>query len=906
MLIRKYLLILLIIFLNCSNGNNSLSTDLGFIGYILRISNRTVASSNAISLSNNDFYSKDSPSAVLIPSDRELGVQFGREVSSCELEFNTTKITPTVRYNTETKTTYFSPPSGSFWPLDLVNPISLKFSNCKSKTGESLELESFNIQLFIAEKVIYVEGTGSDTNIGSQISPVQTISTALSLANSSCSDRCAIAIKGGEYILSTGITIPTNVSIFGGFDPSDWKKRRADKTTLSPYDTIITDNSGTITSTGADPYSTVKYVNYSGSQSKSIIDGIIINGATTATAGSFISPIGSVGLTAGSGFIIRNIMANDRSSTATTVTSAGFSSVTNSGSILVQNSTFQTSSVVAATSTRHGYVYTSSVAGSSFTLENSIVNGGVSSNAGSGFFTSGSPAGNLLLSKNTITSPDCNSCQSVGVTMNFSIGASATISDNTIQVGNGSNGIGINHNIGSGIQIKNNSIQVAGTYTASVTGISFTGTSSNQVIEGNTITTSAAGAGGVNKGIDSTIGTGTISILNNTITTGSCSAASCARGIHKQNSVNATVTGNRITVGDCSGACDTRVLDFTGGNNLISNNILSYGVSTSSNPSTGIEINTGNPTINGNTITGGSCAGNCSGISISFGTNIVITNNTITSGTSTATATQIGLVMAASASNFTLTGNTISSGVSGGSTSNRIALDMVNWPANSTIARNTLINLGGIGDSIGIRFGAVTSSLRFCSNLILAGSTGLGTVDGIRANGVLSGGVKLIGNTIVLGSASALYGMRFVPSGSYSNMEVAYNIVHGNSTQTANTTCFAEAAAITYPSHFNNSLSNCSTYYNENGILSTFFCGGNFGSGSCASLMSNPTPTGNTISVPVFVNPASNNYKLDTVATPTDIQQGMNNDTTFNSLCGDSLDRDGLVRASNTSMGAYR
>ncbi|HMV42355.1 MAG TPA: hypothetical protein PKD50_07470, partial [Leptospiraceae bacterium] len=772
---------LFLFILSCKNDLNQQNTDLGFLSFLIRLSMGAVNTSNPIINPENDFYANDSLAPVLIARDRELGVKFGTEISSCDLEFNSTKITPIVRYASDTQTNYFSPQPGSYWPIDVVNPFTLKFSNCISKTGSTFDTSAISMKLYVAEKVIYIDGIGGvDTNSGTNTLPVKTIPAGISLASASCSDRCAIALKGGEYILNSGIIVPTNLSIFGGFDPIDWRKRRADKTALPPYDTIITDNSSGITSTGSDPYSTLKFLNYSGLQSKTVIDGIIVNGPTTANSNSYISPIGSVALTSGSGFIIRNTISNDRSTSALSITSAGFSSITSSGSILIQNSTLQASPIVAATSTRYGIVYASSVTGSSFTLETSIVNGGVSSVGSSGFFATGSPSGNILLSKNTIVSPDCSTiCATVGVTMDFTTASGAIISDNTIQVTNGNNSRGISSSMGSGIQIKNNMIQVTGINSGSVFGISFGGTSSNQIVDGNTITTSTAGAGGVNKGIDINGSVSSINVLNNTINTGICPAASCARGIHKQNASNSTIVGNNITIGNCSNACDARVIDSAGGgSNTIQNNILSYGAVTSGNPATGIELNSGNFTIDGNTINGGTCTGsvNCTGINISAATNITITNNTITAGSTTGTGNQIGVLMGAAATSFTFTGNTISSGVNSGSPANRIALDLVNWPNNSTIHRNTFTNLSGSGNAIGVRFSTLANSLRFCSNLILAGNTTLGESVGINAQR-LNGGAKFLGNTIVLGTASvSASGMKFVTNSSYDNMEILYNI----------------------------------------------------------------------------------------------------------------------------------
>lgn len=993
------------------------NTDLSFLTYLVRssLNNLNVASNltGIPKVVSTDFTVNTSLAPVVISKSQILGVTFDipMSVTGCTVKVNGNTVATSVTASTDKKTLFFKPTTA--WEVNLLNLQNLEISSdCKSEGGTAYVPES-GVSVYIADSLLYVDSTaGNDSNPGTMQSPMKSLQTAITSITSNCTGAlaCALAIKGGTYIISTNILMPFNLSLFGGFDPADWKSRRADKTSLAPYDTIITDSSTGVTGTGPDPYSSIKFLNHTGTKEKSIIDGVIVNGPVSANAGSYVAPIGIVNLQAGAGVTIRNSVTNDLSSTLS-VTSVGFVSSNNAGSINLTNSKFNASLVAGASSTTHGIVYNGSTGTSAISILNCDIDAGVSTTNSSGFFPSNTINGIVTLSKNTITARNCPGCDSIGIIASFATANGMTISENTINTGSGINSFGINYTSGNGLLVDKNSITTAAGTTSSK-GITTGASASNPTISNNTILSGSGGTNG-SQAIVFFNSTGTHTISGNNLTSGLCNAANCvsaglqiigstttvatnnimtgglctgvtcsSAGIHLSGSgTTHTFTGNTITSslcntsacistgifdnaqatltfnnntissGTCSGLnCDTRGYYLSHAFNTMSNtvtfsnnsitsgnctgtsckafgisatnsmgasitynfsgNIISSGDATLQASGINVAFNNATITLTNNTISSGS-APTTWGINNAFSAGSTYTNNTISVGSCTGACTQIAIRQAANAG-ISMAGNTVNSGVAGASVTGRTALSLENWSGGaSSLQRNTFLNQSGFGTPVAVDIPNPNSNqLKFCSNVLIGGGrTNAGNATTLRMAQMNSGaGTKFYGNTIIGASVTSgtVVPVNFITNAGYTNFSLDHNIIVGNPTSAASTTCIIESGAVTYLTLVLNTLFNCSTLYNENGTNRNSLCSGNFGNG-CGSLLANPTGVNNLNTAPVFVNFAGNDFHLDP-ATPVAITQGLLSSdlTVFSAACGNSLDRDGNTRIANSSIGAYK
>jgi hypothetical protein len=1033
-----YRLIIILFFLvgvfTCESIPSSNNSNLGFISYIARLSSivsNSVTAESAPTLPqtpvtpttiprvvSTDFTSKNTISPVVISKTQTLLVTLDTPMSAagCNIKIDGGVVAGTTTVSTDKLSLSFKPSSS--WSVNIVSGLNLDLSSdCKSEGGVSYVPET-GVTVYIADSLVYVDSiAGNDNNAGTLQNPKKTLQASIASILSLCSgtDACVIAMKGGTYSISAPILISSSVSLFGGFDPSDWTKRRADKTSLTPYDTIITDASTGVTGTGPDPYSSIKFINHTGTKEKSILDGIIVNGPVSANAGSYVAPIGIVNLQSGAGVTIRNTVTNDLSSTLS-VTSVGFVSANNAGTINLTNSKFNASLVAGGSSTTHGIVYNGSTGTGALSILNCDIDAGISTTNSSGFFPTNTINGIVTLSKNTITARNCPACDSIGVTASFTTANGMTISENTINTGSGINSFGINYTSGNGLLVDKNSITTAAGTTSSK-GITTGASASNPTISNNTIISGSGGTNG-SQAIVFFNSTGTHTISGNNLTSGLCNAANCvsaglqiigstttvatnnimtgglctgvtcsSAGIHLSGSgTTHTFTGNTITSnlcntsacistgifdnsqatlsfssntissGTCSGLnCDTRGYYLSHTFNSISNTVTFSNNSITSGNCTGTSckafgISASNSLgasityiISGNTISSGNATIQASGINIAFNNStLTLTNNTISSGSApttwginnafsagttltgnnisvgscTGSCNQIGLRQAANAG-LTMTGNTIDSGSSAGSTTTRIALSLELWGGSSSIQRNTFLNNTGLGNLTTVSIpSANTAALKFCSNVLIGGErTNAGNATTLEI-GLLSGGAKFVGNTIIGPSVSSgsAFPVNFITTGNHSNLSFDQNIVASNPASAAVTTCIRESVSgVQYNTLVLNTFSACGvTFYNRFGTLYNTLCSGNFGVGGCGTLLNNPTGLFNITLNPTFVNFAGNDFHLD-AATPAGILNGLVENTApsdhitkFNTACGNSLDRDGNTRVSGTAIGAYK
>ena len=952
----KIIYILLSFIFSCERVSLA-NTDLSFITYIIRSSfqnfNGASNSTGIPKVVSTDFIVNTTLAPVVISKTQILGVTFDIPMSmtGCTVTINGNAIATSVTTSTDKKTLLFKPTTA--WDVNLLNLQNLEISsNCKSESGIAY-VPGSGVSVYIADSLLYVDSTaGNDGNPGTMQSPMKSLQAAITTISPSCtgSISCALAIKGGSYTISSSLTISSNISFFGGFDPADWKSRRADKTSLPPYDTILVDSSVNVTGTVSSPYSSIQFLNNSGT---SVLDGIIVNGPNSATGGSLVSPISLVGLTSTGNISIRNTVFKDLSSTANVI-SAGLISYNNSGKISLTNNQVLASTTVTSPSERHGIYYNISNAGSNISVTTTDINAGNSTVNSSGFHSTGTLNGTVSLTSNTIIGSACTACNSVGVTANFAVANGFSISQNTITSGSGSNSYGINFTAGSGLTVSNNIINSGSCNVASCTsaGIQEISPASNSTISNNTITGGSCTGAPCNSAGLYLAAPGTHTYTGNTITSSLCNSASCiTTGIFDNAQATLTFNNNTISSGPCSGnACDTRGYYLSHAFNTLSstvtfsNNIISsgtcsgtsckaFGFSTTNSMGATIIYNfTGNTissgdatlqaaginiafnnatiTLTSNTISSGS-APTTWGINNAFSAGTTYTGNTVSVGSCTGSCPQIAIRHAAN-SGLTMTGNTVNSGVAGASNSSRTALSLENWSGGaSSIQRNTFLNQSGAGSPTAVDIPTPNGNqLKFCSNVLSGGArTNAGNATTLRMAQMNAGaGTKFVGNTIIGASVSSgsAVPVNFATNAGYTNFSLDQNIIVGNPASAASTTCITESGAVTYATLALNTLSDCSTLYNENGIIRNSFCSGNFGNG-CGALLANPTGLNNLNISPTFVNFAGNDFHLDP-ATPVAITQGMTSGdlSVFTTSCGNSLDRDGNTRIANSSIGAYK
>jgi len=80
--------------------------------------------------------------------------------------------------------------------------------------------------------VLWVSPTGSDSNTGTQAQPLRTVSAAVAKA-ALTSPAFAVDVAAGTYNEGAGVTVPGNMTIEGGFDPSTWQHSGTEKSTIT-------------------------------------------------------------------------------------------------------------------------------------------------------------------------------------------------------------------------------------------------------------------------------------------------------------------------------------------------------------------------------------------------------------------------------------------------------------------------------------------------------------------------------------------------------------------------------------------------------------------------------------------------------------------------------------------------
>ncbi len=89
----------------------------------------------------------------------------------------------------------------------------------RNRAGNKSSVVSLSFS--INKAVIYLSTQGKDSYDGSRSRPLHTLQRALERAYKT--GRTKVYITDGEFPLPEGIVIPSNISLYGGFSPSNWK-----------------------------------------------------------------------------------------------------------------------------------------------------------------------------------------------------------------------------------------------------------------------------------------------------------------------------------------------------------------------------------------------------------------------------------------------------------------------------------------------------------------------------------------------------------------------------------------------------------------------------------------------------------------------------------------------------------
>ena len=886
---------------------------------------------------SSDFISNSTLAPVVIAKNRKLGFTMDAAMStSCELTFNGTVYSSTVTLSTDKKTIYFTPNS-SGWPVKLDSVTSINSNSCIDGAGNRLPTQGTGLPVYIADTVTYASASGSDSGTGTDTDPFLTLGKAMSSASASCPGACAIAMKGGTYTVSSSVLMPANISIFGGFDPADWRIRRADKTMLSPYDTVFEDSSVNVSGLATSPYSTFKFNSFTGTAEKSILDGIVIKGPVSGTAFNFGGPLGFANLPAGSGFTVRNTVTYDRSGSAN-FSSAGFIGAANSGKIILYNSSFSGSGdTLAVSSSRYGIYYNGSSAGSDLTVSSCDLFGGAATLSTAGFFPSGTVSGKITLYQNTVKGGNNSGGDSTGIGIAFSGTDGFTAAENTVSSGTGTvNGYAIYHTSGTGAVISKNKITAGNGMTTSA-GIELAGTCSNAVINENEII--STGSGGALIGIRSSVpGTthilsgnkinfglwngstvkgmivsGSSQVASNTVTLSGCSGTSLNSTGIESNATFPVYVSNIVSSGDCPNGTSYGFSTASGGGSIsISSNSFTSGSGLSESVGIRFSINQG-VTLTGNTVSAGTCTGascfNAGFYSTGSTSGTTLTGNSLTVAPCTGNTCIQSAMQHLSTGSPILTENVFNGGNSVMSTAVVRALNLS--AAGGTLKRNTFTVGSGNANMRTVDLGNTASSLKMCANVLVGGtSTSAGNPTTLAIANLSNAAVQFYGNTFIGGqSAGPVDIVAFTSAGAYS-FDFKYNLLSGAPGYAGNTNCMNETAAVTYSALDTDNFSTCNTLYlNMPGpVLMTQICAGSIGDGTCTSTLSaSPAASNNTNLTPVFSSPASIDYHLST-GTPAGLTTALGAPAlaSITGSCGDQLDRDGASRTNPSSIGAYK
>lgn len=762
---NKISLVFLFMTLSCAVSMPKGKSNLAFISYLSRLNNLiTNASSSTASpkIVSTDFSHISTISPVIISKTQTLGITFDTQMdpNGCSIQINGSGVAANVTTSSDKLTLFFQP--SSTWQVDVLDGIILNLSaNCKSIGGFAY-VPGTGTSLYVSDLLVYADSSvGNDNNPGTIQSPFKTLSAAITALSASCAIgiSCTVAMKGGTYPITTSITMPTNISLFGGFDPNDWTKRRSGNTNLPPYDTIISDTSSNVVSGGAsNPYSSIYYFNYIGVKEKSILDGVIVQGPTTAITGNYVTAIGIVNLSSGGGVTIRNTIAIDQS-TSINITSSGLEIINIAGTVNVNNSSFSGSSVSAATSTRKGIGIGNSQINSITNLSNNSIDSGIATSANFGIQMSGTNNGMTSALQNKINVGNCSTCIATGVAANFATASGLTLSQNTITVGSGTDSIGINHTSGAGLAMSKNII-TTGTGTNSSKGYASSGVAT-LTADSNTITT---GTGGTNGSIGIFFNTaGTHSSSNNIITTGDCNVATCETTgiILNATATSLTMDKNTIQAGNCT-----------------TTNCASKGID--------LKFNTPTVSLTNSTVKSGNCSGSpCTTTGLRMSTNgsinLTASDDIISSGTcSIASCFTMGVEKLGSGSvTFNFIRSSILAGTCSASSCSSIGINhngsasgnsTYNINTNSTVSGGDCVGTGCVSYGVNVPSNINANTYNFSNSTFSTGSADASTAGIISSNNNATH--NYVSNTISSGSCIAAscttYGMNMSFGTNYS------------------------------------------------------------------------------------------------------------------------------------------
>ena len=105
-----------------------------------------------------------------------------------------------------------------------VGILILGLAGCDTVLRDQIELYVNGCEQIQADGVVYVDGiNGNDSNPGTRELPKKTIQNSIDLADA-LMDQGEIRVAEGTYHLYETLVVREGISIFGGFQASDWSR----------------------------------------------------------------------------------------------------------------------------------------------------------------------------------------------------------------------------------------------------------------------------------------------------------------------------------------------------------------------------------------------------------------------------------------------------------------------------------------------------------------------------------------------------------------------------------------------------------------------------------------------------------------------------------------------------------
>jgi len=264
--------------------------------------------------------------------------------------------------------------------------------------------------------IIYVKTTGLDANPGTGASPKLTIANAITTANGlGAYTLKEVHVAAGSYNVTAYISMLSGISVYGGYNASDWRDRAYKTDAERANATYLTNVTYTGTTAGAAGNPTRAFDFAANCTATTILEGFTINGRAGGTASSAVS-----------------------------------SNVATLGSPIIRYNTLNGGSAP----TSYGVCLSNATSGTAWVMSNKII-GGTGATNRYGIYT-GTTTTNPYIINNTITPNTGAGTGSYGI---WNVGTQTKILNNTISNGGATTATCIhlpNGTTGANLHIINN------------------------------------------------------------------------------------------------------------------------------------------------------------------------------------------------------------------------------------------------------------------------------------------------------------------------------------------------------------------------------------------------------------------------------------------------------------------